>query len=37
MIYEGTMIPLKSFGIGAKEMQKKRKGKGKEENNNEHH
>lgn len=26
MIYDGTMIPLKSFGIGAKEMQNKRKG-----------
>ena len=23
MIYDGTMIPLKSFGIGAKEMQNK--------------
>ena len=36
MIYDGLMIPLKSFGIGAKETQKKKKRKGKGDNN-EHH
>ena len=38
MIYDGITKPLKSFGIGAKEIVKrrkrKRKGKG---DNNEHH